>query len=265
MSLEARQRQTRARMEVTLISDNSIKIQNLKSEIQLQEVKREMTKYTDAQVRSVHTGSFGRENSQRSGNAFAEGCTKTGQWEKLAAIAITLLLVAAGCSSKATPLPPTQPPPTATQAPPTATQPPPTATQAPPTATQPAPTSTPTPLPPTATPTPVKVVASTIEDLVGIWRIILDGEPAYVQFDEDGTLIFTEEAMGKSPLVHGKIWFEGTVLNFKDSSCDDTGTYEAWVVKAGDRPIRLILTVMSDPTCPARVRTLKMGMHWVQP
>ena len=174
---------------------------------------------------------------------------------KLSVLALALALLVACASEPPKPAPLTLPP-TATPAPL-----PPTATP-----TLVPPTATPMPLPPTATPEIVQVIASKVEDLVGVWGVVFVGEPAYMQFKADGTyrLASTVASLGHSPLFSGTIWFTEAGLNVKDSMCDGAGTYKAWVQRSADASTQLILSVISDPTCPERAQDWKKGMRWVQ-
>jgi hypothetical protein len=127
------------------------------------------------------------------------------------------------------------------------------------------PTSTPTPLPPTATPAPVEVIATKVEDLVGIWTTRFKGEAAYLQYRADGTfrIAYTVADLVSKPAVSGTFWFEGTLFNTKDNLCGK-GTYEVRVQKGGDKPVQLSFTVVND-LCGPPVRDLRTKSRWVEP
>jgi hypothetical protein len=125
-----------------------------------------------------------------------------------------------------------------------------------------APTATSTPQP---TATPVEIIASKVEDLVGVWKSRFGGEVAYMQYRADGTfkLARTVADLESNPIVSGTFWFEGTVFNTFDDLCDE-GTYEVRVQKQGDKPIRLVFKEIKDP-CRERSMDLKWKMLWVEP
>ena len=114
--------------------------------------------------------------------------------------------------------------------------------------TQPAPTVTPPP--PTATPAP-KVAASTVEDVVGVWRAPGEGGVMILEFKMDGT--FTAKDTGGREYDSGKFWFEGTHLIF--DSVVGSGSHEVYVTKREDKPVRLELRLINDP-CEIRVKTI---------
>lgn len=103
---------------------------------------------------------------------------------------------------------------------------------------------------PSATPMPVEELADEIGDLVGVWRLseLFQGE-----FLADGTLKLHQflGEMGSVVHVTGEFWFEGTVFNVTDFSCDEVGTYEVWLVKEGGKTVALRWKVIEDP-CYAR-------------
>lgn len=114
--------------------------------------------------------------------------------------------------------------------------------------TQPA--STVTQPPPTATPAP-KVAASTVEDVVGVWRAPGEGGVMILEFKMDGT--FTAKDTGGREYDSGKFWFEGTHLIF--DSVAGSGSHEVYVTKREDKPVRLELRLINDP-CEIRVKTI---------
>ncbi len=114
--------------------------------------------------------------------------------------------------------------------------------------TQPA--STVTQPPPTATPAP-RVPASTVEDVVGVWRAPGEGGVMILEFKMDGT--FTAKDTGGREYDSGKFWLEGTHLIF--DSVAGSGSHEVYVTKREDKPVRLELRLINDP-CEIRVKTI---------
>jgi hypothetical protein len=114
--------------------------------------------------------------------------------------------------------------------------------------TQPA--STVTQPPPTATSAP-KVLASTVEDVVGVWRAPGEGGVMILEFKMDGT--FSAKDTGGREYDSGKFWFEDTHLIF--DSVAGSGSHEVYVTKREDKPVRLELCLINDP-CEIRVKTI---------
>lgn len=175
----------------------------------------------------------------------------------------------------ATPVPPTETPmpvlPTAT---PTPVPPSATPTPLPATATPafPPPAPTPTPLPtatftprPTNTPPP-GVLAGAVEDVVGTWESRFQSMAAFMHFRADGTFDLTEtsnNAQGK-PYVTGTFWFEGTELHVHDNGCAEPGIYQVWVLKEGDRSVKLTMVKLRD-SCRERAGDWQKPMLWIEP
>ena len=139
-----------------------------------------------------------------------------------------------------------------------------TPTPVPPSPTPVPPTST--PVPPTPTPGTMEVVASQIEDLVGIWETNFQGKVAYMQFEADGTLklALTLEGLENKPRLSGTFWFEGTVFHMEESYGRGTGKYEVRVQKEGDKAVHLSFTEINDPES-MRARDFTQGMSRVEP
>ena len=177
-------------------------------------------------------------------------------------LVFTLMFVVA-CASEApesatpTPLPPTATP---TSLPPTATP-----TPLPPTATPTTlpPTATSTPRP-TATLAPSEVIASQAEDVVGVWKSRYQGVVAYMHFKPDGRFRLSLTVEETNAYIRGRFWFEGTVFHLDDDKCDDPGAYEVWLLKKGDKPIRLTFVKIQD-TCLERARDWRTPVLWVEP
>ncbi|MFB0547002.1 MAG: two-component regulator propeller domain-containing protein, partial [Anaerolineae bacterium] len=113
---------------------------------------------------------------------------------------------------------------------------------------------------------PGEVIASKVEDLVGVWETRFMGVVAYMQFEADGTLTLarTVEKLESAPILSGTFWFEGTVFNMEDTLAYHTGKYEVRGQKEGDKPIYLTFIVIDDPD-PDRVRDLTAGMSRGEP
>lgn len=142
-----------------------------------------------------------------------------GPWVKSAVIAMALTLAATGCSPSAASVPPTQPPPT---------------------------------------PTP-EVLASKVEDVVGLWlgKTCL-GHRTHTEYTQEGTFCVTVvsgDAKGMRS-DQGKFWFEGTQLKIESEgglcltaqgemiAC--IGTYQVYVTKEGEKPVKLKFVALDD-------------------
>jgi len=112
-----------------------------------------------------------------------------------------------------------------------------------------------------------EVIASKVEDLVGIWETRFMGAVAYMQFEADGTvkLAYTIKDMKRTQIMSGKVWFEGTVFHMDDNIDSGEGTYEVRVQKEGDRPVHLSFIAIDDAHNPNRLRDLTKGMTRVEP
>ena len=99
---------------------------------------------------------------------------------------------------------------------------------------------------PAPTPTPGPELASSAEDIVGIWHRIAPGEPFYILFLEDGTMhgSTNPELVEDRPMEKLGFWFEGTQLYIKTISgpCppDITGIYKVHLVATGNLRFELI-------------------------
>jgi hypothetical protein len=125
------------------------------------------------------------------------------------------------------------------------------------------PTATSTPRP-TATLAPGEVIASQVEDLVGVWESRFQGRVAYMHFKPDGRYRLDQTVEETNPYIKGRFWFEGTLFHADDNGCRDPGTYEVRVLKEGDKPIWLTFVKIED-TCPERARDWRTPMRWVEP
>ncbi len=116
---------------------------------------------------------------------------------------------------------------------------------------------------PTPTLAPGEFIASTIEDIVGIWETRYIGAVAYMQYEADGTfkLAGSLENLHKGVIgIRGRVWFEGTVLYVKDPY--GQGMYEARVQKEENTPIHLTLIEIDDPNAE-RAKDWTAGMTWI--
>ena len=151
-----------------------------------------------------------------------------GQWVKSAVIAIVLTLAATGCSPSAASVLPTQPPPT----------------QA------------------------LEVLASKVGDVVGVWQgKTCLGHETHTEYTKEGTFCVTVvegDAKGMRS-DQGKFWFEGTQFNIESEggSCltvqgeviTCTGTYQVYVTKQGDKPVKLRFVAVDDQYAARRSTT----------
>jgi hypothetical protein len=164
--------------------------------------------------------------------------TMNGQWVKSAVIAIVLTLAATGCSPSAASVLPTQPPPT----------------QA------------------------LEVLASKVEDVVGVWqgRTCL-GHKTHTEYTKEGTFCVTVvsgDAKGMRS-DQGKFWFEGTQFKIETEggSCLTAqgemitciGTYQVYVTKQGDKPVKLRFVAVDDQYAARRSTTHNRTFPPVEP
>lgn len=144
-----------------------------------------------------------------------------------------------------------------------------------------APTATPTLPPPTATLTPrptatlapSEFIASSVEDLVGIWKHFFNpaGEDVYIQYKPDGTwaIAATLEKLSSSPpdtFLEGTFEFDGVQFITVDGLCgtNKEGKYQIRITLEDGQPSRAALLVIED-ACRERVGDLRKGYQWVQP
>ena len=124
-------------------------------------------------------------------------------------------------------------------------------------ATMLSPTENPTPLPtavPALTPTLMPTLApekpvSSIEDIVGIWRIWIAGDPNELRFLPDGRFIVNENSS------IGTVAVEGSQLHFlTESYCPSAqeAYYMVYVTKKDNMPIKLRFVLVGEDGCPER-------------
>jgi hypothetical protein len=132
-----------------------------------------------------------------------------------------------------------------------------------PTATAP-PTGSPTvePVLPSATPVETEFIATSAEDIVGIWSFSYFGKPWRIRFLTNG-MIRSGTADNPEEFLHGMFEFKGTIFQVEEESCGP-GTYEAHVIQRDGQNYKLYFVVIED-TCRDRVNEMKRGYWWVGP
>jgi hypothetical protein len=157
---------------------------------------------------------------------------------KPAVIAIVLTLAATGCSPSAASLPPTQPPPT------------------------PAP----------------EILATKAEDIVGLWQgKTCLGHITHTEYTKEGTFCVTVvngDAKGMKS-DQGKFWFEGsqlkleseggTCLTAQGETITCIGTYQVYVTKQADKPVKLKFVAVDDQYTTRRSTTHNRTFPLVEP
>ncbi len=147
-----------------------------------------------------------------------------------------------------------------------------------------APAATPPPIPPTATPTPIsstatpllissptatlepdEIIASKVEDMIGVWTTRFGplGEDAFIEYKLDGTWVIAANIpeLYTKPALSGTFWFEGTRFTTEDKLCGP-GTYEVRLKTKGKWHLQLTFLRLKD-SCSPRVRNLSQGMGWI--
>ena len=117
-----------------------------------------------------------------------------------------------------------------------------------------------------------EVLASKVEDLVGIWEGRFMGSVAYRQFEVDGTLtcaMQVEWLHDPSLLKYsGRYWFEGGVLKITEPLAEahgyGPGAYEVWVRKREGTAVHLSFHDRGDPDSKRRYDWCQ-GMTGVEP
>lgn len=101
---------------------------------------------------------------------------------------------------------------------------------------------------------PVEALASSVDDLVGIWWFSPPGLKLEVKADGTSRLFF-----GAETIDQGNYTFDaGKVSWITSSYCKDKpATYEAYVTKRDDKPVSLRLKVVGSDPCPDRANTSK--------
>ena len=121
----------------------------------------------------------------------------------------------------------------------------------------PIPTSTNTQAPPgTATPAPVEALASSVSELVGVW--FLSQCPCKLELKADGTYRVWDswsgtQAEGNFTLDAGKV----TWVTSQPTCNDQPATYEAFITKENDKPVKLRLVLVGSDPCTTRAENSK--------
>ncbi len=100
----------------------------------------------------------------------------------------------------------------------------------------------------------------TVDELVGTW---ITDEPAYVQFNGDGTysISFTIEGLANSPVEQGEYTLEGTLFTLISSEesgacvAGDRGRYEIEVLDQGPSGEDRMRHVLVEDECSIRAST----------
>ncbi len=137
--------------------------------------------------------------------------------------------------------------------------------------------ATPTPIPPTATPAPPaatsapptatfspEALAAKPDDVIGVWQFNFQGDKMLMEFTKDGFVNVGWEG-DRTGASREKYTFENSQLHFPAGSsggCDVTleaipeTTYEVYVAKQGDQPVRLRFVLVGDDLCANRKASL---------
>jgi len=110
------------------------------------------------------------------------------------------------------------------------------------------PVATPTPAP---TPAPVEALASSVSDLVGIWKVT--PENVMIEFKADGTFrVFA----GSETLDDGAYTFDAGKISWGSTSgcVNKPATYEAYVTKQDGKLVGMRLQVVGSDNCSDRAR-----------
>ena len=129
-----------------------------------------------------------------------------------------------------------------------------------------APTPTPTPIPPTVTAipptaTPTIRLATSVEEIAGIWQKTTG--VGYIRFNEDSTFNQSRgfDSLDSHPFATCEIWFEGTQMFIGE--CNVSGVppcrnpvaiYEVWVLEGN----RIQITAVDDSCAPRRNDTVRV-------
>lgn len=130
------------------------------------------------------------------------------------------------------------------------------------TACQPAATPQPTVVPPTNPPAPaptsapVEALASSVNDLVGVWKFTQS--PLRIEFKADGSYgVYFGSGSQTETADAGNYTFDaGKVTWVSSSGCiDKPATYEVYVTKQDGKPVSLRLQVVGSDPCGDRANT----------
>lgn len=126
--------------------------------------------------------------------------------------------------------------------------------------------------PPTGTPVPppspviTEAIATSNQEIAGIWDSFVLYERGYHQFKDDGTLViaYSYEELATNPVFSypSTYWFEGEVFHVEDV-CGH-GTYFLTLTRQGGQNRTLIFESIQDP-CKQRSIDWKKPMRWAGP
>lgn len=113
-----------------------------------------------------------------------------------------------------------------------------------------APTSTPAPL--------VEEPVDQLEDILGTWTFLYEGERYLLEFLEDGFFNLGWEG-NRTAVERGKYVVEGNLLHYltSPSNCPDAqeATYEAYVIHKDGVPVKLRFVLVGEDNCATRNRS----------
>jgi len=114
----------------------------------------------------------------------------------------------------------------------------------------------PPPEPPTSTPLPlVEEPVDQMEDVLGTWSFLFEGEKFLIQFLEDGFYNLGWEG-NHTAVERGKYSVEGNLLHYLTSprNCPDAqaGTYEVYVISQDGAPLKLRFVLVGEDNCASR-------------
>ncbi|MCB9453076.1 MAG: hypothetical protein H6672_16695 [Anaerolineaceae bacterium] len=116
------------------------------------------------------------------------------------------------------------------------------------------------------------MIATKSEDIVGVWLVYFNAEPAYVSFNLDGTFTMGDAPdripgdssvypTGTFTIDENGVFTSSDPIDLPDGQCTD-GTYIARVIKVGDQPAALSMAVRDDCFAPRRT-DYAYTMLWV--
>ena len=110
-------------------------------------------------------------------------------------------------------------------------------------------------------------IATSIEDITGIWSTSRSDNFAYIQFYPDGTHEWAKDVadFGVNPYVGGVHWFEDQTLILDQVGICGEGKYQIQVVLRGAKPQSLNPTILDDEFCKHRRMALRRQLRWVEP
>jgi hypothetical protein len=127
---------------------------------------------------------------------------------------------------------------------------------------------------------PCDIIATSAEDIVGIWKQYL-GNPrfnapdgmAYVRYNADGTYVLADTventAQTYEPYPSGSYEFDELGFTISPAvaapaTCDTAPHYQVRVLKYGDQPVALRYIPLEE-TCAGRLQDFVQALVWVAP